>query len=91
MSRGIRFLSAIAIIIIGFIVFAPVIYNGTAVYPPISPGGQYAGSAEFSATQYISIGPLIARFEGTLTLSSHGNDYRAVVLFVLWSVLDTVT
>ena len=78
MSGRIRFLSVIAIVIIGFLVFAPVIYDGTTVYPPIPPGGPYAGSAEFSATQYISISLLVAGFGGKLTLSSHGNDYQAV-------------
>ncbi len=63
---------------VAFALFVPVIYQGTAVYPPIPPGGPYSGSAEFSASQYVSTSSFFTGSGGKLTVSSHGNAYQMV-------------
>ncbi len=63
---------------IAFALFVPVVYHGTAVYPPIPPGGPYAGAAEFGASQYVSISFFFTGSGGKLTVSSHGDAYQLV-------------
>ncbi|MHB1708975.1 MAG: hypothetical protein ACYCT2_05825 [Thermoplasmataceae archaeon] len=67
-----------ALAVFAFVLFAPVVYQGTAVYPPIPPGGPYAGVEEFSASQYVSASFFFSGSGGKLTISSHGNAYQLV-------------
>lgn len=75
-KRGVIYCAAIAAV--AFALFAPVIYQGTAVYPPLPPGGPYFGGAELVANRYVSASFFFTGSGGKLTVSSHGNTYQLV-------------
>ncbi len=75
-KRGVIYCAAIAAV--AFALFAPVIYQGTAVYPTLPPGGPYFGGAEFAANRYVSASFFFTGSGGKLTVSSHGNAYQLV-------------
>ena len=75
-KRGVIYCAVIAAV--AFALFVPVIYQGTAVYPPIPPGGPYFGAEEFSASQYVSTSFFFTGSGGKLTVSSNGNAYQLV-------------
>lgn len=74
-KRGVIYCAVIAAV--AFALFVPVIYQGTAVYPPIPPGGPYF-MGEFSASQYVSASFFFTGSGGKLTVSSYGNAYQLV-------------
>ena len=79
-KRGVIYCAVIAAV--AFALFAPVIYQGTAVYPPIPsgipPGTPYFGAAEFVANRYVSASFFFTGSGGKLTVSSRGNAYQLV-------------
>jgi hypothetical protein len=75
-KRGMIYCAVIAAV--AFAMFVPVIYQGTAVYPPMPPGGPYFGAEEFSASRYVSTSFFFTGSGGKLTVSSNGNAYQLV-------------